>query len=50
MQAFDVYLKSKLIDTVYYQDSFTKDDVRISLITHDNYDTNIRVSKRRKLK
>jgi hypothetical protein len=50
MQAFNVYIGSKLIDTVYYLDSFSKDDVRLSLINHDSYDSNIKVSKRRKLK
>ncbi len=52
MQAFDVKLKSKVIDTVFYSDSVKvdKDEVKQSLVGHDGYDPAIIVSKRRKLK
>lgn len=47
MQAFNVYLGSKLIDTVFYSDgvSVDKQEVEKSLIEHDCYDPNIHVHK-----
>ena len=50
--AFDVYLKSKQIDTVFYCDSakVDKEEVRKSLINHDGYDPEIKVKKSRKIK
>lgn len=48
-QAFNVYLGTKLIDTVFYGPSVkvTVDEVRKSLIDHDGYDPRIRVTKAR---
>ena len=50
MQAFNVYLGSKLIDTVFYGKGVKvdKEEVRKSLINHDGYDPAIRVTKKRK--
>ncbi len=49
VKAFNVYLKNKLIDTVFYDHSsnVTKDEVRQSLINHDGYNSHIRVTKQR---
>ena len=48
MKKFNVYLKSKLIDTVFYIDSYSKEEVKQSLINHDGYNPDIRVVKCRK--
>lgn len=50
MQAFNVYKGSKLIDTVFYGKGVKvdKDEVRQSLINHDGYDADIRVTKKKK--
>ena len=47
--AFDVYLGSKNIDTVFYSagDRVTTDEVKRALVGHDGYDPNIRVVRRR---
>lgn len=52
MQAFDVYKKTKLIDTVFYSEGckVDKEEVRKSLITHDGYDFDIIVRKSRGIK
>lgn len=42
-QAYNVYLNGKLIDTVFYDKSFTAEEVRDSLISHDGYNPHIRV-------
>lgn len=47
MTAFNVYKGRKLIDTVFYTGTETADDVRKSLISHDGYDSDIRVTKAR---
>lgn len=49
MQAFNVYLGHKLIDTVFYGKNVKvdKEEVRRSLINHDGYDPAIRVTKKR---
>lgn len=47
MSAFNVYKGRKLIDTVFYSGNITADEVRQSLIDHDNYDADIRVTKAR---
>lgn len=49
MQAFNVYNGRKLIDTVFYSKGVKVDkvEVRKSLINHDGYDENIRVTKRK---
>ena len=47
MQAFAVYLGNKKIDTVFYDDDMSIEDVKNSLITHDGYDARIEVSKER---
>lgn len=48
MQAFNVYLNRKCIDTVFYSSlngtrKEREDSVKHSLINHDGYDPNIRV-------
>ena len=50
MQAFNVYLKNKRIDTVFYSNNakVDKDEVKKSLINHDGYESDIRVTKARK--
>lgn len=47
MTAFNVYKGRKKIDTVFYSGNFTTDDVRRSLVGHDGYDDDIRVTKAR---
>ena len=45
MRAFNVYLKGKKIDTVFYSESakVDRDEVKMSLINHDGYDSSIAV-------
>mgnify|MGYP001576612507 CR=1 FL=1 len=43
MPAFNVYLGTRLIDTVYHNEGATVDEVRRGLIHHDGYDADIRV-------
>ncbi len=52
MQAFNVTLNRKNIDTVFYSDAhkITCDEVRRSLVNHDGYDSAITVRKERKKK
>lgn len=50
MQAYDVYLKSKKIDTVFQSGKSDREEVRTSLINHDGYDPGITVRKRREPK
>lgn len=46
MDAFNVYLNGKLIDTLYFtKGQETSDEVRRSLINHDGYDSRIIVKK-----
>ena len=45
MQAWNVYLNGKLIDTVFYNESCTLDYVRRGLIEHDGYSLLIIVRK-----
>lgn len=48
MAAFNVYKGRKLIDTVFYSGAgIDKEYVRTSLIGHDGYDPDIRVTKPR---
>lgn len=47
MTAFNVYKGRKLIDTVSYTGNESADDVRKSLISHDGYADDIRVTKAR---
>lgn len=44
--AYDVYLRNRLVTTVFYSGNMTADEVRISLINHDNMHPEIRVVKR----
>lgn len=46
---FNVYLKGKLIDTVFYSANaiVDADEVKHSLINHDGYDSRIVVAKRK---
>lgn len=41
MTPFDIYLHGEWIDRVYYNEGFTEDSVRRSLIDHDGYDSEI---------
>ena len=52
MKAFNVYLGKKLIDTVFYSGSIKidKKEVYDSLVNHDGYDQNIKVTKRKTIK
>ena len=45
-QAFDVYLGSRCIDTVFAQ-GYDAEEMRRSLINHDRYDSRITVRLRR---
>lgn len=49
MQAFNVYLNKRLIDTVFYDKNaiVSVDDVYNSLVNHDGYDSRIVVRKAR---
>jgi hypothetical protein len=44
-QAWNVYLRGRKIDTVFYDADITADDVRRSLINHDSYDARIIVRR-----
>ncbi len=48
MQAWNVYLNSKLINTVFFNKGINKDYVLDSLINHDTYDSEITVRKSNK--
>ena len=50
MQAWNVYLNGKCIDTVFYQSSCDADYVRSGLIGHDGYDSAITVRRCNKYK
>ena len=43
--AYNVYLRGKLIDTVFQSGMSTVEEVKRSLINHDGYDAAIRVTK-----
>lgn len=43
MKGWNVYLHGRLIDTVYFDQSMTKDQILRSLINHDGYDYRIKV-------
>ena len=47
MRAFKVYLNEKLIDTIFYADDSTEDEVSVynSLVYHDGYDSLIEVEE-----
>ena len=45
MNAFNVSLNGKIIDTVFYNDSCDKEYVKDALINHDGFDPNIKVTK-----
>lgn len=51
-QAYDVYLRGKKIDTVFYSPGakVSADDVKRSLVSHDGYDADIVVKKARSKK
>jgi hypothetical protein len=48
--AWNVYLRGKLIDTVFFTTDYTAEEVRRSLIDHDGYDSGITVRRRAKPK
>jgi hypothetical protein len=43
--AFNVYLKGRHVDTVFFDGSFTSEEVRQALIRHDGYSPSIKVRK-----
>lgn len=43
---FKVYLDGSLIDTVYFDNEMTPEEVKRSLVNHDGYDSRIRVKRR----
>ena len=43
MKAYDVYLNGRLIDTVFWDNNSSVEEVRRSLINHDGYDPSIEV-------
>ena len=45
--AYNVYLRGKLLDTVFQSGQSTAAEVRRSLINHDGYDDAIKVTKAR---
>jgi hypothetical protein len=47
MTAWNVYLRGKLIDTVFYDKDCSQDYVRDGLINHDGYDSEIVVRRAR---
>ena len=47
---YNVYLKSKIIDHIYFTTIQDKELLRKSLVTHDNYDENIVVKRKRIVK
>lgn len=47
MKRFKVYQGSKVVDEVYYNDNFTTDEAKASLVDHDGYDESIRVTTTR---
>lgn len=49
MRVFNVYLRGKCIDTVFYSDKSSdgEDDVKRSLVNHDGYSPDIKVRLRR---
>lgn len=44
-QAWNVFVGTQVIDTVYYDKDIDKDRVRDSLINHDGYPAGIQVAK-----
>ena len=46
-RAFTVYLRGKHIDTVFYTGNVDRQEVKDSLVNHDNYNPNIIVRKQR---
>jgi len=47
MTAWEVFLGSKWIDTVFFDNSCTHDEVRTSLINHDGYPVGIEINRPR---
>jgi hypothetical protein len=43
MQAFNVYLNGNLIDTVYFAKGTSAGRVKLSLVAHDGYSSEIEV-------
>ena len=43
MKTYNVYHEGKRIDTVFWVDKSTREEVRLSLINHDGYPADIRV-------
>lgn len=49
MQAWNVYLDGRWIDTVFYSSKATRDYVLDSLVDHDGYDPEITVRRKNKI-
>lgn len=47
MNAWDIYLGRRLIDTVFYMKGISAEEVRISLINHDGYAPRITVRQQK---
>jgi hypothetical protein len=45
MQSWNVYLNGKWIDTVFFSESHSANDVKFSLVEHDGYPDNIQVEE-----
>ena len=45
--AYNVYLRGKLIDTVWFT-GYTTEEAKKSLINHDGYDPDIKVTRARR--
>ncbi len=50
MKAYKVWLNNKHIDTVFWVDNSDREEVKRSLVNHDGYDPDIRVTQERKRK
>ncbi len=42
-KGWNVYLRGKLIDTVFFDEDVTAEEVKRSLVNHDGYDAGIEV-------
>jgi hypothetical protein len=50
MIKFNIYLKGKIIDSVFYTDpKMTREEVKRALVEHDGYDSAIVVTRARSL-
>jgi hypothetical protein len=47
MKAWNVYLHSRIIDTIYCDPTLTRDEVRKGLVNHDGYSYSIIIRLKR---